>query len=106
MNTTITEVEYLTETKFRAAVKKLLGNSVHSKKETDDMRPCGIDVTNAEGHWATESTKFRVKIARSSSWNQIEIERRLVLAGFEMVKAGPAHANDKSFSIAWRKAAN
>ena len=38
MNTTITETEYLTETKFRAAVKKLLGNSVHSKKETDDMR--------------------------------------------------------------------
>ena len=105
MNTTTT-TEYLTETKFRAEVKKVLGNSVHSKKETEDMRPFGIDVTNAEGHWATESTTFRVKTARSSRWDQIEIERRLVLAGFEMVKYGPAYAYDTSFSIAWRKAAN
>lgn len=106
MNTTITEVEYLTETKFRAAVKKLLGASVHSKKETEDCSPFGIDVDNAEGHWATESTTFRVKTARSSNWDQIEIERRLVLAGFEMVEAGPEYAYDTSFSIAWRKATN
>ena len=105
MNTTITETEYLTETKFRAAVKKVLGNSVHSKKETEDMRPFGIDVTNAEGHWATESTTFRVKTARSSNWNQIEIERRLVLAGFEMVEWRHEYAFRKEFSIAWRKAA-
>ncbi len=106
MNTTITEVEYLTETKFRAAVKKVLGNSVHSKKETEEMRSFGVDVTNAEGHWATESTTFRVKTARSSSWDQIDIERFLVLAGFEMVQASPESALDNAFSIAWRKASN
>ena len=105
MNTT-TATEYLTETKFRAAVKKVLGISVNTKKETEDCRPFGIHVTNAEGHWATESTTFRVKAARSSNWDQIDIERKLVLAGFEMVEASPEYSFSTEFSIAWRKAAN
>jgi len=74
MNTTITETEYLTETKFRAAVKKLLGNSVHSKKETDDMRPCGIDVTNAEGHSAR---RIRDGQSRSRSRQRQELQHRM-----------------------------
>lgn len=105
MNTT-TATEYLTETKFRAEVKKVLGKAVNTKKQTEDYLPWGINVTNAEGHWVKDSTTFRVKTARNSDIEQIDIERRLVLAGFEMVEASPEYSFDKSFSIAWRKAAN
>tara|TARA_R110000824_G_scaffold71102_8_gene182271 strand:+ start:505 stop:822 length:318 start_codon:yes stop_codon:yes gene_type:complete len=105
MNTTITEVEYLTETKFRAEVKKTLPYSVNSKRDTEACRGFAINVRETSGAETHHSTTFRVKVGRSSSVSQLDVERHLVLAGFEMVEASPEYLNT-GISIAWRKAAN
>jgi len=103
MNTT-TETEYLTETKFRNAVKKVLPG-VNSKKMTESGSPLagmGIHIRNAEGHWATESTIFRVQAGYACDMDQVVVERALVLSGFEMVET----EDEGSYNhIAWRKAA-
>lgn len=104
MNTT-TATEYLTETKFRNAVKKVLGGVVNSKAQTDRGFGHGVNVTNAEGHWEKDATHFRVEPARHSGWELVEVERALVLAGFEMVEYAPAYLQECRVNIAWRKAA-
>lgn len=104
---TITETEYLTETKFRNAVKKVLGPIVNSKADTDRYSRFGVNVVNAEGHWKKEATHFWVKTASSElHWDLIDIERSLVLAGFEMVEYNGDYLDDSRVTIAWRKAAN
>ena len=106
MNTT-TATEYLTETKFRNAVKKALGPVVNSKAETDRFSRWGVNVINAEGHWEKEATHFWVKVAISEHhWDLIDVERSLVLAGFEMVEYKGDYLDDSRVTIAWRKAAN
>lgn len=97
--------EYMTETKFRNAVRKVLGKAVNSKSERWSAR--GINVINAEGHWNKDATHFYVKAsARALSQSQVDIERQLVLAGFEMVKwdSSEWETEDERFHIAWRKA--
>jgi hypothetical protein len=98
--------EYMTETKFRNAVRKVLGSSVRNK--SDRWSRWGIHVDNAEGHWEKDATHFRVKSTSPSHWglSQLDIERKLVMAGFEMVEWRPEYAYDTDgVHIAWRKAA-
>jgi hypothetical protein len=108
--TTESKVEYLTETKFRKAVKKATRFNVFGKNENGRygifIRPASVlghqttlfEVLYAGGHFRGH--------AENQLRNQLTLERELTLAGFELV-AYEKHASDIEIvtAYAWKKVA-
>jgi hypothetical protein len=95
--TTVTEVEYLTDIKFRNAVKRTLsGFRVLGKHDY------GRFSVSIDGIYEDE-TLFKVnyhhgdfnKTAEGKLEGQLRLERQLTLAGFEMVK--------REMTLSWSK---
>jgi len=111
MNTTTeTQVEYLTDIKFRNAVKRsLTGFRVLGK---NDYARFSVTI---DGIYEDE-TLFKVnynhgqrsKTAEGQLEGQLRLERQLTLAGFEMVKFETTRnwSNEKETCYLWKKAAN
>jgi len=108
---TMTATEYLTDTKFRNAVKRTLAHfRVLGKNEAG--RRYSVRIQTATYN---DDTLFTItyrggdagfngdKIVIAKLEKQLQMERQLVMAGFEMT---PATDDWGNATVAWRKAAN
>jgi hypothetical protein len=104
---TTTEVGYLTDIKFRNAVKRALtGFRVLGKNDY------GRFAVYIDGVFRDE-TLFEIRYA-GGDWtpnhekqleNQLRLERQLTLAGFELVEFESTRFSDKRIAYGWRKRA-